>query len=137
MWAAKGEHIIWNMQQEMHDAKCAEILLLLGKYIDVESWVAEYESCYKKWLHADDTAIHDVNSMLNSLMLHANQEFNKQEPFTLYYWFDVDRTAQENFQWQFSPLSGETLRELPPLFHRNNRCIAPHDLLVFPAAGLL
>jgi hypothetical protein len=70
-------------------------------------------------------------------MLGAIKEFNAQEPWKLYYWFDIDRAAMPDFCWQRSSLSGEKLLELPSSFSSVNRYIAPTDCLVFPADSSL
>jgi hypothetical protein len=137
MWAAEGTAIIWNMQDNQHDAHCGALVRLLGQYIDVPAWTTSYEAHYRNWLAADDQTIYRLGSPLLAAMLGAIKEFNAQEPWKLYYWFDIDRAAMPDFCWQRSPLSGEKLLELPSSFSSVNRYIAPTDCLVFPADSSL
>jgi hypothetical protein len=133
MWAAEGTAIIWNMQDNQHDSHCGELVRLLGQYIDVPKWAASYEAYYHSWLDDDDQTIYHLESPLLAIMLGAIKAFNEQEPWKLYYWFDIDRTDSPVFHWQHSPLSGEKLLKLPSSFASMNRYIAPTDFLVFPA----
>ena len=125
------------MAQEEPDATCDNIAALLHKYIDVPAWAKSYADYYRQWLEADDATIYNLAAPLVAGMLSAIKELNKQEPWQLYYWFDIDRTAMPAFRWQRSPLSGEKLLELPSSFSAVNRYIAPTDFLVFPADSSL
>ena len=134
MWAAEGDNIIWNMRKESHDNTCLQIAQLLNCYINLSSWAKSYESLYRRWLNNNNTAIYDINSSINKEMIEANLEFNRHHPFNLYYWFDVDRSVYEDYQWVLSPISGEKLKRLPPPFNQNNRLISQRDMLAFPQA---
>jgi hypothetical protein len=137
MWAAAGTNIIWNMEQEATDATCATLVSLLNKYLDVPAWVESYEDYYHRWLAVDDATIYDLGAPVVATMLDAIKRFNRQERYNLYYWFDIDRTESPNFHWLRSPISGETLKELPSSFSAANRYLAPTDSLVFPADSSL
>jgi hypothetical protein len=137
MWDAEGTALIWNMQDNQHDVHCDALVHLLGQYIDVPAWTASYKVHYRNWLATDDQTIYYLGAPLLAAMLSAIKDFNAQEPWKLYYWFDIDRTARPNFRWQRSPLSGEKLLELPRSFSSLNRYIAPTDFLVFPADSSL
>lgn len=132
MWAFEGDNIIWNMMSETHDDNCRKIQIALNKYINTYLWSVSFEKSYINWLENDVNDIYDINNEIHKKMRNAIAEFRKNESYNVYYWFDVDRTRREDFQWEHSPISGESLTKLSADFHTNNRLISRADFLVFP-----
>lgn len=124
--------IVWDMKKEYEIPKTDNVYLNLEKFIDIEKWVQEYYFYYKKWLYEDFEYIYDISSSINQDMLKAITEYNKFEENKLFYWFDVDRDKNAQFEWKLCPISQTELILLGDEFHPNNRLISSVYPLVFP-----
>lgn len=124
--------IIWDMKKENEIPKTESIYKNLKKFINIDKWVQEYYSYYKKWLHEDCGYIYDISSIINQDMVKAIIEHNKFQRDKLFYWFDVDRDKNEHFEWKLCPISQTELIRLGDEFHPNNRLISSVYPLVFP-----
>ena len=127
--------IIWDMKTECEVPKTEISYKELGKFINIEEWIVEYYSLYKQWLHDDCGYIYDISSAINQKMIKAVVEYNNLNENKLFYWFDVDRSINEAFEWKFCPISNTELIELGNEFHPNNRMISSVYPLVFPQIG--
>ena len=124
--------IIWDMKTECEIPRTENLYNGLEKFINIEEWVREYYSFYKKWLYEDAICIYDISSSINQMMINAIIAYNDSNGNKLLYWFDVDRDIDEQFKWKLCPLSGTELIQLGDDYHPNNRLISSVYPLVFP-----
>lgn len=132
MWANK-EEIIWNMRDEKSVPLDNILYKYLEKFIDYRIWQKEFHKEYLKWLAGENENIYDVNFSLNSQIIDIlpklNEKLNSQNIY-VFYWFDIDRSVDENFNWEFCPMTNELLTNLN--IKNNNSLICKKCYLTFP-----
>lgn len=102
--------------------------------LDLETWHNHFRILYKAWLNGDSEEIYIVQSNINYKIISKIEKLNKKlKGIKLFYWFDVDRSKEENyaFAWKNCPLSNKPLIELKNV-HVNNKFISPKYPIVFP-----
>ena len=134
--------LVWlpEEKQLLFDAKSQEYLSLesdafrqILMFIDLDRWTASYSVAYKKWLNEDDMSIYDFNYPVNAVIIDGLIKANRgSEPELLLYWFDVDRTDNEEFVWEYCPLSGRKLINLGEDYPKINSLVSPDFPLIFP-----
>ncbi len=137
MYLPDNKSIIWNMQNEQLAENQLNVYFmnLLNRYQDIYKWIADYEIYYKEWLNNDENTIFELNHTLLQSILQTTQQVNKELPENqhLYYWFDIDRAVNENFEWKHCPITNEPLINLGADYFYTNRFVSPKVDLVFPA----
>jgi hypothetical protein len=133
MWLPESDGIIFDMMNEKPLNKEESIYIELNKQINLKEWITDYSKEYKKWLEDKSDKIYDLNFSVNKNMIDAIKKLNqKNVKELLFYWFDVDRTDNENFKWEFCPIAGVKLLQLGNGFSKINNLISIEEYLVFP-----
>ena len=133
MWIP-DTRIIYDMRNENQLELSSDVYNKLNKYINLENWMSEYSREYHNWLNDKSDTIYDINFSVNKNMIEAIKKTNKiLVDEVLYYWFDVDRTFAEDFNWELCPRTHKKLLELMNDYNSNNRLISPDEYLVFPS----
>ena len=102
--------------------------------LDLETWHNHFRILYKAWLNGDSEEIYIIQSNINYSIISKIEKLNKKlKDIKLFYWFDVDRSKEENydFVWKNCPLSNKPLIQLKNV-HVNNKFISPKYPIVFP-----
>ncbi len=136
MWLPNTKHTIWEMKTEKV-AKFSEqkyFTSLINQNIDLNDWIADYSNYYKKWLDNDDETIFDFNSSLLKSILDAIKKVNKKldKDKHLFYWYDIDRSFNEDYNWIECPITKKKLINLGNNFFYTNRFISEKADLVLP-----
>ncbi len=133
MWLPGEKEILFEVTTEISIPIDNEVYKILENFIDLNKWSNDYAMQYDAWLKNDDSIIYNINSCINSVMIEALKSANKIMSHTiLFYWFDVDRTFIEGFNWQLCPISYEKLIEMKLCFPQINSLISPVYPLIFP-----
>ena len=135
MFAGNEKKIIWDMLSEKEISLNDKIYQDLNEEIDLNKWGAKYSKLYKNWLENDDETIYDINSAINSEAINALKNYNKKSKNKIYYWFDVNRDSNPDYQWKRCPLTNRPLVLVSKEYHNNNRLISEDAPLVFPYKG--
>ncbi len=134
MWLPNENEIFFHMRNEKAVFWNSEIYKSLSEYIDVENWKHLYSKSYQRWLDDDDDSIYDIQSEINKSMIDSLIKLNKTlVSGVVFYWFDIDRTNNENFKWEFCPNSKKRLFTLGNTYPKINSLISPEFPLVFPS----
>jgi hypothetical protein len=97
--------------------------------------MSSYSLAYKKWLNEDDKSIYDISDPLNSIIIDGLIKANNgYTPELFLYWLDVDRTDNEEFVWEYCPLSKKRLIYLGDDYPKINSLMSPDFPLLFPGA---
>ena len=135
MWLPDNAEIIWEMKNKTQMSSDFYLYHALNEYIDLEKWIKKYTELYKDWLEADVQEIYNLQNPSIQKMLYAIQKVNTNLPQNtkLFYWYDVDRTENEDFIWENSPVDSKQLVNLGENFSYLNRLIDTKNYLVLPA----
>ena len=133
MWLPNvDESVLWMNSELVLDQ--SDILVKINNYINIKKWHNEYELLYRNWMNYDSPDLYSIRNTLHLKVIDEIVKINSQSnEFKLFYWFDVDRSLEENenFVWSTCPLSGKPLTRIE-LTHPNNRFISNEFPLVFP-----
>jgi len=139
MWLPAEKNSIWGaktktqlVQNELVEG--IDLYVLLNQQIDLETWRKAYGVLYQNWLENDDLAIFDLQNPIIQNLLNALQIINKNLPENLHlcFWYDIDRTENEAFIWQKSPISEQHLIDLGTDFFHQNRLWDKDNFLLMP-----
>ena len=108
--------------------------LLINQHIDFNNWIANYNMYYKKWLDEDDETIFNFNSPLLSTILEVIKKVNEKLDIDkhLFFWYDIDRTFNEDYYWENCPVTKSKLINLGENYFYTNRLISSNIDLVLP-----
>lgn len=133
MWLPDQQEILFRMKTEESLPLTSECYKQIYAFIDLDDWRHLYGRAYDTWLNKDDDRIYDINWNVNRIVIaalaKANEALNQR---IFFYWFDVDRTDNEKFNWEFCPISKKKLLKLEPDFPKINSLVSPDYPLVFP-----
>ena len=133
MWVPNS-NVIWNMKTEEIDERSEEYQDIINSYFDLNQWKLEYKNAYDDWLKNDNNTIHDVDSDLikriRAVIGIINEKLKDQSH--LFYWYDIDRDKNEDYQWRLSPISGIKLYNLGEEYPNINKLVSFEDSLCFP-----
>ena len=133
MWLPNQEELLFNMKDEIPLTIESKLHLKLLQYIDVSKWQNEYAQKYNNWLNDDDTSIWQIENEINMRMIDSLRKINKiLRHEKIFYWFDIDRTYDDNFVWEYCPISKKELIHLGKEFPKINSLVSPEYPLVFP-----
>jgi len=137
MWLPEIDQIIWRMDKEAPASADVQTLIInnLAKYIDLQQWHSSYSQLYNRWLQDESTEIYNITSEINSRMVAAVKKANEslvKEEMLIFYWFDKDRTEDDDWIWMNDPIDGAPLIALDKNFHHLNRKVSLKSYLVFP-----
>jgi len=136
MWVPNSVELVWDMEKEEEMPLGFYIYDLLNSKMDMLSWSKKFELKYKNWLNDIDHDIYDISSTLHAEVIKTIRTINDSKLLKsndkLYYWFDVDRDTNDNYEWVKSPISKSTLQQLTS-FPAINRNISEKDYMVFPS----
>ena len=133
MWLPGQQEILFRMKTEESLPLASKHHNQISALIDIDKWRYLYGQAYDNWLNKDDNRIYDINFDVNQNMIAALTKANEALHQRIYfYWFDVDRTDNENFKWEFCPISSKKLLKLEPDFPKVNSLVSPDYPLVFP-----
>lgn len=133
MWLPGEREILFEVTTETSIPIDNEVYKILANFIDLNKWTNDYAMKYDAWLKNDNSTIYNINSFINSKMIEALESANKTlSNIILFYWFDVDRTFIEGFNWEFCPISNKKLIELKLSSPKINSLISPVYPLIFP-----
>lgn len=137
MWLPDTSEIIWDMKNKTQMSSDFYLYHALNQYIDLEKWIKKYAELYKDWLEADAQEIYNLQNPSIEKMLSSIQKVNANLPQNtkLFYWFDVDRTENEDFIWENSPIDHAQLVNLGEDFYYLNHFVDLKNYLTFPAQG--
>lgn len=135
MWLPDTAEIIWDMKNKTQMSSDFYLYHSLNQHIDLGKWTKTYTELYKDWLEADTQEIYNLQNPSIQKMLSAIQKVNTNLPQNtkLFYWFDVDRTENEDFIWENSPIDRTKLVDLGEGFYYLNRFVDLKNYVVFPA----
>lgn len=135
MWIPNSKEIIWNMEREEQMPLDFYIYDVLKGKMDILNWSEKYELKYKNWLDDINHDIYDINNVLHIETIKTIQTINNSKLLKnkdkLYYWFDVDRDLNDNYEWIESPISNSKLQKFNS-YPSINRNISNEDHMVFP-----
>lgn len=133
MWLPGEREILFKIITETSIPIDNEVYKFLANFIDLDKWAYDYAMKYDAWLKHDDSTIYIINSFINSEMIEALKSANKTLLHAIFFfWFDVDRTFLEGFNWEFCPISNQKLIELKLGSPRINSLVSPVHPLIFP-----
>lgn len=133
MWVPETEKVIWDMRTEEPISINDMIYKRVTNHLNLTKWIKFYKGLYSDWLEDDKNDVYDITHDINQMAINALGKINQSlNEIKLYYWFDKDRTEEENFQWEFCPLTNQKLIYLGKEYHYLNRYISPNSFLVFP-----
>jgi hypothetical protein len=134
MWLPKESRILLNVKNEEFVTLNSSIYERLSIYIDIPRWIILYEKKYSDWLNNDENSIYNINDNLNKKMVDALRQLNESYiDKRIFYWFDIDRTNNPNFDWEYCPLSEKKLIFLGYDYPKINSLISPDFPLIFPS----
>jgi hypothetical protein len=130
MWVDAGT-FLWNFGEETpSDVQSLSASLQAA----LSDWASQFRDAYRKWLDDEPDAssiLHDIRSSLHSKGQILRDKLADETGQAVYYWFDVDRSEQENFQWEYCPLCSLPLTETSNA-NPNDRLVCERSKLVFP-----
>ncbi len=135
MWLPDTENLFLKMTDETEAELSVKNYFIteLQKNIDLNEWQIDYRKAYKMWLEDDDNTIYDIHNPLIFNIIEAVNKVNQQsEKLKLYYWFDIDRSANENFRWEKCPITNTELKNLGKDYFYVNRLVSEKASLVMP-----
>lgn len=133
MWLPKEDEVLFNIKNETFLPIQSKLYNEVFNNFDITKWKKLYGQAYDKWLNEDDSSIYDINSQVNQSMINTLVKVNELlGGEMIFYWFDIDRTDNENFKWEFCPLSKKRLIHLGDEYPKINSLISPDYPLVFP-----
>ena len=136
MWLPDTTHTIWEMKTEKEAEPALQnyFASLINQCIDLNNWLADYSKHYQKWLNDDAQTIFNPESPLLKEMLEAIEQVNRKTDADkhLLYWYDIDRTINENYSWTNCPITGSKLKNLGKTYFYTNRLISEKAGLVLP-----
>lgn len=133
MWLPNQKEFLFTMKFETVLPIESFLYLYISQYINMEKWQNEYGYKYNDWLNNDDNSIFDIKNPVNLGMVKSLIELNMVLKFEkLFYWFDIDRTYNDDFIWEYCPVSNKKLVALGGEFSKRNSLISPDYPLVFP-----
>jgi hypothetical protein len=133
MWVPGAESLLWNMKDESQLSSQSAIYKLVEGNSEIVSWASRFDQLYEQWLEGDNDVIYDVKHEVNREILSILRTLNTSlSELAIFYWFDVDRTDNDDFVWTESPFSGKPLLDLGPDYHFLNRLVSLEDYVVFP-----
>jgi len=139
MWLPKTKNCIWEAKTKKalaqnQTVEGVNLYALLKQEIDWAKWRKNYARLYKNWLENDQTAIFDLENPVVRQMFSAIQGINKILPPNLHfcYWYDIDRTENEDFVWEKSPISSSPLIDLGEDYFYQNRLWDKENHLLLP-----
>lgn len=134
MWLPGENDILFSMKNEKSLSSNSKLYEQLNNCIDIGSWKKMYAEKYDNWLNTDDHSIYNIKDAVNAMMINALLKFNEMAGNeVIFYWFDVDRTYNENYIWEICPLSNKLLIPLDDKYPKINSLISPDYPLVFPS----
>ena len=105
MWLPDQQEILFRMKTEEALPLVSERYKQIDAFIDLDDWRRLYAQAYDTWLNKDDNRIYDINWDVNRIVIAALTKANKAlNQRIFFYWFDVDRTDNEKFNWEFCPI---------------------------------
>ena len=133
MWIPGEDEILFDIKNGIPIPLTSKLYVYLAEHISVNKWRDLYKAKYEDWLYKDDASIYDINHKVNTTMIYAISKVNETlSGKMLLYWFDVDRTTNENFVWQECPLSQNRLLRLGANYPHINVLMSPDYPLIFP-----
>lgn len=133
MWLPDQKEFLFQMRNETPLPIEASLYSLVAQYIDIAKWQEKYRKKYDDWLNKDDDSIYDINNEINMTIIFGLKRINKvMKNEMIFYWFDVDRTFNDHFLWEYCPISNKKLMSLGKEFPKINSLISPDFPLVFP-----
>ena len=138
MWVPETKEIVWDMQTEKAISADNDVYAEINSVFNLEDWGNEFELLYSSWLEEDNNDLYDISNSFYQTTLSNLDIINKNpKSFNLYLWFDVDRSLNENFQWETCPVTNTSLVRLNENTHYLNRLISKEKYLVFPDMKVL
>ncbi|MBN8786802.1 MAG: hypothetical protein J0I84_06920 [Terrimonas sp.] len=133
MWLPKQAEILFKMKDETSLPIKSALYSYILEYIDIVKWRKEYTQKYNDWLNKDDDSIYQIENGINMQMIDDLIKVNKRLRYEkIFYWFDIDRTYNDQFLWKYCPISNKELINLGNGFPKINSLISPDYPLVFP-----
>lgn len=133
MWVPETEEVIWDMKTEEPISINHIIYNKVIKHLDLTNWISFYKILYSDWLDEDKNDIYNISHEINQMVINTLEKINQSlDDMKIYYWFDIDRTEEENYQWKICPLTNQNLKYLGKDYHYLNRFISPKKFIVFP-----
>lgn len=134
MWLPEEDHILLDIRNEKFISINSKLYYHLSSYINIDNWRDLYKKKYSDWLNNDDHSIYNIHDEVNSIIINALLSLNKDlKSRMVFYWFDVDRTDNEKFIWEYCPLSKRRLIQLGDKYPKINSFISPDYPLIFPS----
>ncbi|ANI89330.1 hypothetical protein A9P82_08510 [Arachidicoccus ginsenosidimutans] len=140
LWLPDEQEVVRLMKTE-EKASSIDIEIIienLKKHINISTWYKEYAFLYHEWLNNDINTIYDIYEDINESMISAIKKVNKElirYQMLLFYWFDIDRTLNENWIWKEDPFSHNKLFLLDASYKEINRKVSLENFIVFPATS--
>ena len=133
MWLPNDDRVIWQLKNNDQIDTSSELYSLLKQFIDLSGWIDAYDKAHTDWLDNDNAAIYDLNGDLVKGMIDAIRNANAfLGDKKILYWYDIDRSVNDVFQWKFCPGTRNKLIDLGVSYHSINRLICADYLLVMP-----
>jgi len=134
MWLPGEKEILLHMKDEKPVPISHQLYRRVSVHIDIEEWKNIYKLAYDNWLNKDDSSIYNINHDINFRMIMALQRTNETAAdVVVFYWFDIDRTFNERFIWEYCPISQKKLIHLGLKYPKINSLISPDYPIVFPS----
>lgn len=130
MWA-NTDSPIWDIQSE----KNIKLNFNINLKEKINKWNLDFSDHHKKWLEEDkNTSVFSLKSQLHmdGRQLLEDIEKDLKQDIKLYYWFDVDRSLEQNesFIWTKCPICKSNLIKINA--SKSNRVICEKCKLLFP-----
>ncbi|WP_250632378.1 hypothetical protein [Rhodoflexus caldus] len=139
MWLPHVRNIIWEARNKkaLPQKTLVEginLYEMLNNVVNLAKWRKQYTALYRQWLENDDNRIFDLQHPVNAQIIHGLKNINSLLPSHIHlcYWYDVDRSLDEDFIWENSPLSGKRLIDLGEDFFEENRLWDKENNLLLP-----
>jgi hypothetical protein len=133
MWLPEEKEVLFNIKNETVIPIKSKLNSQVFSFFDIDKWKRLYAEAYDRWLNKDDSSIYEVNNPVNQSMIDTLIKVNESlEREMIFYWFDIDRTYNENFKWEFCPMSNQRLIFLGDEYPKINSLISPEYPLIFP-----
>lgn len=133
VWLPHEDEIIFSAKDETPVSLHSDLYSKLAAYIDIDEWKYLYGRAYRNWLDDISDAVCNVHDQVNMSMIAALIQLNETLPDRcLCYWFDIDRTYNEDFTWKYCPVSGKKLIFLGDGYAYKNAFVSPEYPVIFP-----
>jgi hypothetical protein len=123
---------VWDLHSEDPISSDDPLRAILENELGVAEWVNEFDKKYRQWLDDESKEVYDIFHEVNLSMIKKLDKYNNTASEKVYYWFDVDRVEQPDFNWKKCPLSNSELIDLGEMIPNKNRLMSKMHSIIVP-----